>query len=115
GLNFSHKQTFSSYEKAQSLHDINLRIKRGKRIALIGESGSGKSTLMAVLRGLYDAEPGTEIKVDGKHTEAASIAETITLFPQEPEIFENTIEHNITLGLPFEKDEIMEVCKTAHF
>src|SRR5450432_1381426 len=70
---------------------------------------------MALLRGLYEAQPGTEIKVDGKDTDAASIAETITLFPQEPEIFENTIEHNITLGLPFEKKEILEVCDTAHF
>ncbi|HEY2647933.1 MAG TPA: ABC transporter ATP-binding protein, partial [Puia sp.] len=115
GLNFSHKETFSSLEKAQSLHDIHLQIERGKRIALVGESGSGKSTLMSLLRGLYDAEPGAEIMVDGKNAEAASIAETITLFPQEPEIFENTIEHNITLGLPFEKKDIMEVCDTAHF
>ena len=115
GLNFSHKETFSTVEKAQSLHDIHLQINRGKRIALIGESGSGKSTLMALLRGLYDAQPGAEIKVDGVNSEVASIAETITLFPQEPEIFENTIEHNITLGLPFEEKEILEVCDTAHF
>ena len=115
GLNFSHKETFSIVEKAQSLHDIHLQIVRGKRIALIGESGSGKSTLMALLRGLYDAQPGAEVKVDGVNTEVASIAETITLFPQEPEIFENTIEHNITLGLPFEVKDILEVCNTAHF
>jgi ABC-type bacteriocin/lantibiotic exporter with double-glycine peptidase domain len=68
-----------------------------------------------LLRGLYDAQPGAEIKVDGVNSEVASIAETITLFPQEPEIFENTIEHNITLGLPFEEKEILEVCDTAHF
>ena len=115
GLNFSHKETFSTVEKAQSLHDIHLQIVRGKRIALIGESGSGKSTLMALLRGLYDAQPGAEIKVDGVNTMVSSIAETITLFPQEPEIFENTIEHNITLGLPFEEKEILEVCDTAYF
>ncbi len=115
GLNFSHKETFSTVEKAQSLHDIHLQINRGKRIALIGESGSGKSTLMALLRGLYDAQAGAEIKVDGVNSEVASIAETITLFPQEPEIFENTIEHNITLGLPFEEKEILEVCDTAQF
>jgi ABC-type bacteriocin/lantibiotic exporter with double-glycine peptidase domain len=115
GLNFSHKETFSTIEKAQSLHDIHLQIVRGKRIALIGESGSGKSTLMALLRGLYDAQPGAEIKVDGVSADFAGIAETITLFPQEPEIFENTIEHNVTLGLPFEESEILEVCDTAHF
>jgi len=114
-LNFSHQETFSSSDKAHSLHDIHLRIEKGKRIALIGQSGSGKSTLMALLRGLYEAQPGALINVYGHSADLASIAETITLFPQEPEIFENTIEHNITLGLPFEETEIRDVCDTAHF
>jgi ATP-binding cassette, subfamily B, bacterial len=114
-LNFSHKETFSSQEKAQSLHDIDITIERGKRIAMIGESGSGKTTLMALLRGLYEAQPGMEILVDEKEYPATSIAESVTLFPQEPEIFENTIEHNITLGLPFEEQDILDVCNTAHF
>ncbi len=114
-LNFSHKESFSNQEKAQSLHDIEITLQRGKRIAMIGESGSGKTTLMALLRGLYEAEPGLKILVDQKEYPATSIAESITLFPQEPEIFENTIEHNITLGLPFEERDILEVCDTAHF
>jgi ATP-binding cassette subfamily B protein len=114
-LNFSHKERFSSSEKAQSLHDIHIQIEKGKRIALIGESGSGKTTLLALLRGLYDAQPGAEIKVDDMNFDIAGIADSVTLFPQEPEIFENTIEHNITLGLPFEESEILDVCDTAHF
>jgi ATP-binding cassette, subfamily B, bacterial len=116
GLNFSHKETYSSTEIAHSLHDISIILEKGKRIAFIGESGSGKSTLLAVLRGLYSSEQGTEIKTDkGLDIDAAIIAESITLFPQEPEIFENSIEHNITLGLPFEEKDILEVCETAHF
>jgi len=115
-LNFSHKETYSSEEKAHSLHDINITIEKGKRVALIGESGSGKSTLMALLRGLYEPEPGTIVKVDTiNSTDVTSLRSFITLFPQEPEIFENTIEHNITLGLPFEEKDIMDVCETAHF
>jgi ABC-type bacteriocin/lantibiotic exporter with double-glycine peptidase domain len=115
-LNFSHKDTYSSGEKAQSLHDINITIEKGKRIALIGESGSGKSTVMALLRGLYEPQPGTEIKIDNTFTTGISgLASSVTLFPQEPEIFENTIEHNITLGLPFDEKDILEVCETAHF
>lgn len=71
---------------------------------------------MAVLRGLYDPEPGIRITVDNAiETDTARLAESITLFPQEPEIFENTIEHNITLGLPFDQRDINEVCDTAHF
>ena len=115
-LNFSHKDSYSAEAKAHSLHDINIRVQRGQRIAFIGESGSGKSSLMAVLRGLFSPEPGTLITVDNKQSiDVASLASSITLFPQEPEIFENTIEHNITLGLPFEEKEIMDVCETAHF
>lgn len=44
-----------------------------------------------------------------------SIADDITLFPQEPEIFENSVLYNITLGLPFTKEEVMRVCEEAHF
>ncbi|MEJ0104421.1 MAG: ATP-binding cassette domain-containing protein [Bacteroidota bacterium] len=106
-LIFSHKETYSSEEKAHSLHDINITIEKGKRIALIGESGSGKSTLMALLRGLYEPEPGTIVKVDNDNTnstDVTSLRSFITLFPpQEPEIFENTIEHNITLVFLFKK------------
>jgi ATP-binding cassette, subfamily B, bacterial len=115
-MNFSHKEKYSSRERSQSLHNIQLTIEKGKRVALIGESGSGKSTLLALLRGLYQPEANVEVKVDDtKKASLDSLHSVITLFPQEPEIFENTIEHNITLGLPFAESEIMEVCKTAHF
>lgn len=116
GLNFSHTETYSSGQNAHSLHDIHLTIQRGQKIALIGESGSGKSTLMAILRGLYTYQSDTRIRLDGsKQIDAASLADAVTLFPQEPEIFENTIKHNITLGLPFSDEEVMEVCRIAHF
>lgn len=115
-LNFSHQETYDAAQKAQSLHNIALRIERGKRIAFIGESGSGKSTVLALLRGLYEPQMGVEVNVDGKTTHKLDvISETVTLFPQEPEIFENTIAYNITLGLTFEETDIMKVCETAHF
>jgi ABC-type multidrug transport system fused ATPase/permease subunit len=114
-LNFSHKEKYSSEEKAHSLHNIHINIERGKRIALIGESGSGKSTLMALLRGLYEPELNSVVKVDNSNADIESLRDMITLFPQEPEIFENTIQYNITLGLPFEEKDILDVCETAHF
>ncbi|WP_428656222.1 ABC transporter ATP-binding protein [Runella sp.] len=115
-LNFSHQELYDAQHKAHSLHDLTLTIRRGQRVAFIGESGSGKSTLLALLRGLYEAENGIQISVDGKVFDGLEIInDTVTLFPQEPEIFENTIEYNITLGLPFEESDIMEVCRTAHF
>jgi ATP-binding cassette subfamily B protein len=115
GLNFSHKENYSSSAKSSSLHDISIVFEKGKRIALIGESGSGKSTMMALLRGLYSPNTGTHVSVDGVPMSINSIANSITLFPQEPEIFESTIEHNITLGLPFTQRDIMDVCGKALF
>jgi ABC-type multidrug transport system fused ATPase/permease subunit len=98
------------------LHNLNIQIERGKRVALIGESGSGKSTLLALMRGLYPPKPGLQLIADGKNYDRLEVlSDYITLFPQEPEIFENTIEYNITLGLPFSREEVMKVCETAHF
>jgi ATP-binding cassette subfamily B protein len=114
-LNFTHRNSYTEGYAPQSLHQLDIQIKRGQKIALIGESGSGKSTLLALLRGLYLPEPGINVKVDGKESELDILNESVTLFPQEPEIFENTIAYNITLGLPFTDQEILDVCKVAHF
>ena len=115
-LNFSHHEFKESGEMVTGLDNLHIRISRGQKVALIGESGSGKSTLLAILRGLYEAEPGVQMKVDTKvYDQLDLIAGEVTLFPQDPEIFENTIEYNITLGLPFTREEIEEVCETAHF
>jgi len=114
-LNFSHRELYDNKHEPQSLHHIHLILERGKRIAFIGESGSGKTTLLALLRGLYEPEAGTTLFVDGNESIFSAVNETVTLFPQEPEIFENTIAYNITLGLPFDEKEINEVCNAAHF
>jgi ATP-binding cassette subfamily B protein len=124
-LNFSHdkgvvKNDSTSLEKnphTPGLTDIRLSMDKGKRIALIGESGSGKSTLLALLRGLYPPREGATVTVDGTaYKEGLSlIADHVTLFPQDPEIFENTIEYNITLGLPYEPGELEGIMKLVHF
>lgn len=125
-LNFSHKgnEDFISIDKEApggttpaGLKQVRLQLNRGKRIALVGESGSGKSTVLAVLRGLYPAAKTVEVLVDGvPQSEGMNlVADTVTLFPQEPEIFENTIEYNITLGLPYSTTEIDQICRMVRF
>lgn len=103
-------------EKTGSLKNLNITIEKGKKIALIGESGGGKSTLLKLLRGLHTPEPGVKLNVDGRLVkDFAAICNSVTLFPQEPEIFENTIIYNIVLGLPFLKEDIMKACEIAEF
>jgi ABC-type multidrug transport system fused ATPase/permease subunit len=100
-LHYSHNRAYES-TNAHSLHNIHLHLEKGKRIAFIGESGSGKSTLLALLRGLYEPEKNLRVVIDDKQYDNLNlITHGVTLFPQEPEIFENTIRYNITLGLPF--------------
>jgi len=92
-----------------------LKLERGKRVALAGESGCGKSTLLALLRGLYEPEAGCSLLLDGRVAEWAALNETTALLPQEPEIFENTILYNNTLGLPLEESAVREATEAAHF
>ena len=97
------------------LHNIAIRIQKGQKIAFIGESGSGKSTLLALLRGLYRPQ-NLQLEVDQQIVNQLSIiSDHVTLFPQEPEIFENTIAYNITLGMTYDESELEKVARIAHF
>lgn len=81
---------------SKTLQNISLRIRKGERIAFIGESGSGKSTLLSLLKGLYEPRAG-KLRVDGVvSTDFEPLKGITTLIPQDPEIFENTLVYNIT-------------------
>lgn len=115
-LNFSRGAATPGSAHRHGIHDLEFRINKGQKIALIGESGSGKSTLLALLRGLYTPAVGSEIIINKNQRVAfEDISGNVTLIPQEPEIFENTVRYNITLGLPFSEEEIMQACETARF
>lgn len=118
-LNYSHerfKTTEQNSDYFAGLKDIQLHLRRGQKIALIGESGSGKSTLLAILRGLYQPS-SVKLQLDGlDHPQGlALITSQVTFFPQEPEIFENTILYNITLGLPVTDEHLHQICRDVHF
>jgi ABC-type bacteriocin/lantibiotic exporter with double-glycine peptidase domain len=96
------------------LSSVALKLERGKNIALLGHSGAGKSTILSLLRGLYSPDPEVSLIVDEeKKADWEAIAEETTLFPQNPEIFENTILFNLTMGLHFEEAEIVGACRAA--
>ncbi len=117
GLNFLHHQGNEEVpdNKKMGLKDVKISIRKGQKIAFIGESGSGKSTLLALLRGLYPPI-SLQLDLDGKAiNQLGLISDHVTLFPQEPEIFENSIEYNITLGLKHEQADLEKVAAIAHF
>ena len=108
--------TYNKEGEKQHIDKINLKFKRGEKIALIGKSGSGKSTILALMRGLYSPEKG-KVYSDGKEIENGfeKLKRDITLIPQDPEIFNNTIKHNITMDFPVKKDELEKVISMARF
>jgi ATP-binding cassette, subfamily B, bacterial len=112
-LNFSYH---SGNNVDLHLDNISLTIKRNQRIAFIGESGSGKTTMLRIMRDLYHPRQAT-LTVDNiklKHG-FKSISQDIALIPQDPEIFNASIEENITLGVRHRKDYLLKFTNMAQF
>ncbi len=88
--------------RAQILHHINLKIKKGKTIALVGSSGAGKSTLADLMPRFHDVSSG-ELLIDGiniKEYSLHALRGQMSIVTQEPILFNDTIEANIALGKP---------------
>ncbi|WP_448190302.1 ABC transporter ATP-binding protein [Azospirillum sp. sgz301742] len=102
------------YGTRPALHDLELDLLRGERVALVGESGSGKSTLLRVLAGLYEAGR-IAVSVDGaERPDLRDLGGIATLVPQDPEIFESSIRQNITMGIGYPPAEVLRACRLAH-
>lgn len=113
------QKLFFRYEdekkRVHNLKNIRLEFERGLKIAFVGESGSGKSTLMTLIRGLNDVNR-VEVDIDGtRHKSLRVLSNLVTLIPQDAEIFENTIEYNVTAGIRHTKAQVLEVCEWARF
>ncbi len=111
-LNFTYED---EDQQTQQLRDIKLTLERGRKLAFVGESGSGKSTLMLILRGLFSAQQ-VQVDIDGWTTsDLRVLSGYTTLIPQDPEIFDNTIEYNITAGIPAREEDVSIAAEIARF
>ncbi len=112
-VSFAYKKGDEGYV----LKNINLHIKSGKTIALVGQSGSGKTTLADMIPRFYDTDLG-EIKLDGiniKSIDIESLRKQIGVVTQESILFNDTIENNISFGLNnVDKEKIIEAAKIAN-
>ena len=99
------------------LRDINLRIPKGKTVALVGQSGGGKSTLVDLIPRYYDIQKG-EILIDGINIRDLRIHDLRSLIGnvnQEAILFNDTFYNNITFGVEnATKEEVVRAAKIAN-
>ncbi|AFY32942.1 peptidase domain-containing ABC transporter [Calothrix sp. PCC 7507] len=98
------------------LANVNLEVGAGTFVGIVGQSGSGKSTMMKLLLRLYDVEAG-RILIDGydiAKVELYSLRRQIGVVPQDPLLFDGTVQENIALTNPdATTEEIIEAAQIA--
>lgn len=101
------------------LRGLNLQVKPGQYVALVGASGCGKSTTIALLERFYDPLVGG-VYIDGKEISSLNINDYrsyIALVSQEPTLYQGSVRENILLGADREgvpEEEIVQACKDAN-
>ena len=109
--------TFSYDGERTILKNINLKIEKGKTVALVGQSGSGKSTMVDLVPRYYDVSQG-EICIDGvniKDMKVKSLRALIGNVNQEAILFNDTFYNNITFGVEnATMEQVIEAAKIAN-
>ncbi|MGM0531330.1 MAG: ABC transporter ATP-binding protein [Bacteroidota bacterium] len=96
----AYKDVSFSYNHDYVLHNVNLDIRKGQTVAIVGQSGAGKSTLVNLLPRFYDVKEG-EICIDGisiKNLKVKDLRGLIGLVTQESILFNDTVYNNIAFG-----------------
>ena len=108
---------FFKYKEAMVINGINLTIKKGQTIALVGQSGSGKTTMVDLLPRFYDVSDGS-ITLDGtdlRDFNISSLRSLMGIVNQESILFNDTIANNIAFGMEnATMKQIIEAAKIAN-
>jgi len=109
--------SFSYLPGKKVLHNVNLRIRKGEMVALVGPSGGGKSTLADMIPRFHDPLSGS-VTIDGmdlRSVETASLRRLLGLVTQETILFNDTVRNNIAYGNPeIPISEIHRAAETAN-
>jgi ATP-binding cassette subfamily B protein len=111
------KATFGYQSYNPVLENVDLEIKSGEMIGIVGHSGSGKTTLINLLMRLYDVNEGA-ILIDGvniKDISQEALRSQIGIVLQETHLFAGTVRENIRYSKPFASDEeVIEAARVAN-
>lgn len=105
-----YKNVWFRYKEDFVLKEVNIKIRKGETVALVGSSGSGKSTLTDLLPRFYDVTRG-EIRIDGldlRNLDISSLRSLMGIVNQEPILFNDTIYNNIAFGVENATSEEIE-------
>ena len=106
-----------SYGDNEVLHEINLKIKKGETIALVGQSGSGKSTLVDLIPRFHDVQKG-KVLIDGVDVKDLVVKDLRSLIGnvnQEAILFNDSFYNNITFGVEnATMEQVIEAAKIAN-
>lgn len=109
--------SFSYIEGREVVKHVNLKVSKGKTVALVGQSGSGKSTLVDLVPRYHDVRKG-ELLIDGKNIKDVSISSLRSLIGnvnQEAILFNDTFYNNITFGVEnATMEQVIEAAKIAN-
>jgi len=106
-----------SGDNSEVLRGLSFDVRRGERVAFVGESGVGKTTLTSLLLGLYHLTGG-QLRVDGRDVTEVPLAQLrsqVGVVFQDPALFSGTIRENIAYGRPSATDdEIITAARRSH-
>ena len=105
-----------SYGEGNVIENLNVSIKKGQKIALVGLSGSGKSTLINLLLGLYTVPRG-KIIIDGQDIndiKLKSLRDLFGLVSQDIFLFHDSIKSNLTVGNDFSDEQLKRALDVAY-
>ena len=107
--------SFAYSDDGPTLSDVDLLIRPGETVALVGPSGGGKSTILSLLPRFYDVTGGA-VRINGvdvRDVALKALRERIALVTQEPFLFDETVAFNIAYGRPEASQEEIEAAARA--